>query len=303
MTARPRLTIGVPVYNGEAYLDQALSSVVAQDYDDMEIVISDNGSTDGTPDIIAGYLTDPRVRLVRHHRNRGGVWNVNYLVGEARGQFFKWAYYDDRLRPGYVRTCMDALDAHGSGAVSVHTRVVIIDEHGSFLEERDDDALGLDASTAAARIGNLLGHIAGQLEFAIHRTDALRRTDVIQPFIGSELAMLTSLLAQGTAIPIHQQLLELRRHPQQYGTDRFSEGAWYAHEHQRGRLLPFTWLNVELARAVTRSRLPAAEKLACLGVIARRWTVPRWRTAAGDFRHLSTTIRTSARHRAQPDDA
>lgn len=299
MTARPRLTIGVPVYNGEAYLDEALSSVVAQDYDDMEIVISDNGSTDGTADIIAGHLSDPRVRLVRHHRNRGGVWNVNYLVGEARGQFFKWAYYDDRLRPGYVRTCMDAVDAYGPSAVAVHTRVVVIDQDGRFLAERDDADLGLDAPSAAARIGHLLGKLAGQLEFAIHRTDALRRTGVIQPFIGCELAMLTNLLAQGPAIPVPDQLLELRRHPQQYGTDRFSESAWYAHERQRGRYLPFTWLNLELVRAVATTDLSAAGKFDCVGAILRNWTVPRWRTVAGDFLHLATTIRTSGRLRSK----
>ena len=63
-------------------------------------------------------------------------------------------------------------------------------------------------------------------------------------------------------------------------------------------LLPFTWLNVELFRAVARSDLSQAEKLACYRMVIQRWTIPRWRTVAGDFRHLSTTWQTSARIRA-----
>lgn len=290
MTTAPRLTIGVPVFNGGKYIDDALRSIAGQDFDDMEVVVSDNCSSDSTEMICRDYADrDSRFRYVRHGQNRGGVWNVNYLVRVARGDFFKWSYYDDRLRPGYVQACMEALVSAGSGVVAAHSRVVVIDQDGDFLEERADSDLGLEHPAPHERVRRLLRQLAGQLEFAVVRTDALRATRGIEPFIGSELALLTSLLIRGAAVQVPEQLLELRRHPDQYGATRLTEGAWYAYEHQRGRLLPFTWLNVELTRAVLRSNVSVDEKARCVHAVLAGWTIPRWRAVAGDLKALPQT--------------
>ena len=199
MAAAPRVTLGVPVYNGERYLGQALDSLMAQDYDDLEIVISDNASTDATQDICrAAALADDRIRYERQSVNKGGVWNVNHLVHIARGRDFKWAYYDDVVRPGFVAACVDALDEVGSAAVMAHTRVITIDENSQLIDERDDADLGLDLPNAHDRVFNLLSRLANQTEFGLMRIAAMRMTRGVRPYIGSEMFFLAEMATQGS---------------------------------------------------------------------------------------------------------
>jgi glycosyltransferase involved in cell wall biosynthesis len=83
----PKVTIGLPIYNGEELLPQALESLLTQDFDDVEVVISDNASVDGTPELCAAYAArDPRIRYVRNERNLGSIPNFNKLVVLARGE-------------------------------------------------------------------------------------------------------------------------------------------------------------------------------------------------------------------------
>ena len=96
MTSIPRLTLGLPVYNGERYLAASLDALLAQTFTDFELIISDNGSTDRTGEIARRYAaTDPRVHHVHHPRNRGSSFNHNFVVEQGRGEFFKWVSDDD----------------------------------------------------------------------------------------------------------------------------------------------------------------------------------------------------------------
>src|ERR1700743_3284119 len=92
----PRLTIGLPVYNGEKYLAEAIAALLGQTYKDFELIISDNASPDGTADICQRYVQlDSRVRYIRQPKNIGLAPNHNVLVEQARGELFKWAANDD----------------------------------------------------------------------------------------------------------------------------------------------------------------------------------------------------------------
>src|SRR5215472_3946539 len=96
MNAAPRLSIGLPVYNGEDYLAESLEALLGQSYEDFELIISDNASTDSTADICRRYeKQDSRIRYVRQPRNIGAGPNHNYVVRHARGELFKWAAHDD----------------------------------------------------------------------------------------------------------------------------------------------------------------------------------------------------------------
>ena len=77
----PRLSVGLPVYNGEGYLAESLEALLGQSYEDFELIISDNASTDGTADICRRYAKqDSRIRYIRQPRNIGCAPNHNYLV-------------------------------------------------------------------------------------------------------------------------------------------------------------------------------------------------------------------------------
>src|SRR5262245_57216615 len=95
-TEVPRVSIGLPVYNGAKYLAEAIDSLLEQTFSDFELIISDNGSTDATPAICEEYAAkDGRIRFLRQEINRGLAWNWNCVLEESRGAYFKWAACDD----------------------------------------------------------------------------------------------------------------------------------------------------------------------------------------------------------------
>jgi glycosyltransferase involved in cell wall biosynthesis len=108
---RPKVSIGMPVFNGECYIGSALSSLLNQTFTDFELIISDNASTDGTEGICKEYAShDPRVRYVRQLKNQGGVANFNFVLREAVGDYFMWAAADDWWSPGWLSELVPLLD-------------------------------------------------------------------------------------------------------------------------------------------------------------------------------------------------
>ena len=110
MSASPRLSIGMPVYNGEKYMRKALDSVLTQDFCDLELIISDNASTDSTPSICAEYARkDPRVRIVRQAGTSILPLNFQHAYRQACGEYFMWLACDDWWRPGFLRRAVAIL--------------------------------------------------------------------------------------------------------------------------------------------------------------------------------------------------
>ena len=132
----PHVTIGMPVYNGERFLVETLESLLAQTYRDFEIVISDNGSTDGTRRICEAFARkDPRILYHREEENRGAAWNYNRVVALARGRYFKWAAHDDLCMPTYLERCVDALDSDPA-VVLAYPDDQDIDEDGNPIDRK-----------------------------------------------------------------------------------------------------------------------------------------------------------------------
>ena len=111
MSQVPRLSVGLPVYNGENFLAESLEAMLGQSYQDFELIISDNASTDGTGDICRRYARqDSRVRYIRQPLNIGLARNHNCLVAEARGELFKWASHDDLYARDLLERCVERTD-------------------------------------------------------------------------------------------------------------------------------------------------------------------------------------------------
>ena len=134
-SAGPLVSIGLPVYNGERFLAQAIESALAQTYEQLELIISDNGSTDATEQICRRYAAqDSRVQYHRIEKNLGAAWNFNRVVELARGPYFKWLAHDDLITPSYVEDCVRVLEADPS-VVLVCTAVREIDSAGSPVRD------------------------------------------------------------------------------------------------------------------------------------------------------------------------
>jgi glycosyltransferase involved in cell wall biosynthesis len=109
----PRVSIGLPVYNGENYLAETLDSILAQTFTDFEVIISDNASTDRTETICRQYAAqDRRIRYLRNTSNLGAAKNYNRVFELSQGEYFKWNGHDDPLAPVFLERCVAVLDRH-----------------------------------------------------------------------------------------------------------------------------------------------------------------------------------------------
>lgn len=278
----PRVSIGMPVYNGESYLPTALDSFLAQTYTDFEIVISDNASTDSTEEICRRYAEqDPRVKYHRAEENRGGTWNFNRVVELSGGELFRWAAHDDAVKPTYLEHTVAALDAHPE-AVLAHTRVEIIDgdgeNHGLHepppmrLEDPRPHVRFHDAATDQSRC---------HLIFGVMRRSAL---DAIPPYGAyghADGVLLARLILLGTFVQLDEPLQLMREHDDQASTtygvrgglDYLAWRAWFDPKYADALGFPYWRIVGEHARSlVVVGGVPAVERVRGLGgVWAAAW--------------------------------
>lgn len=212
MSRVPRLSIGLPVYNGEQYLSEALDALLGQSFEDFELIISDNASTDGTADICRRYAAeDPRVRYVRQPRNIGAAPNHNFVFQQARGELFKWGSHDDLYGRDLLRRCVEALDEHPL-VVLAHAWHAIIDGAGT-VTERFDYRLATDSPHAPERFRSLLFATGGDDFYGVIRADVLHRIAPHDSYHHADRTIVAEIAMHG---PFHQvpELLYFRRdHP------------------------------------------------------------------------------------------
>jgi glycosyltransferase involved in cell wall biosynthesis len=222
-----RLSIGLPVYNGEHLLPQAIECLLAQTFGDFEIVIGDNASTDRTEEICHDYVRrDPRIRYVRHDHNLGAVANFNRVFHLSSAPLFKWAAHDDLHCAAFLEVCVSLLDQYPD-AVLAHTGTAFVDERGEafpleantcgFLDPRTGthhnvDALDIgDSAKPAVRFWQVLsGARWGTHCFGVLRREALLKTRLLPNFPGNDRIMLGELALVGR-FKTNPELLFLRR--------------------------------------------------------------------------------------------
>ena len=132
--SHPKVSIGMPVYNGANYVRGSVQSLLGQDYEDFELIISDNASTDETESICRELAeSDRRIQYFRNDRNLGASRNYNNVFRLARGQFFKWAAHDDECHPTMFRRCVEVLERAPDRVTMVYPLAELIDEQGKTL--------------------------------------------------------------------------------------------------------------------------------------------------------------------------
>lgn len=285
--ASPRVSVGIPVYNGEKYVSAAIESIREQDLSDIEIIISDNGSTDATDQICREAAEkDDRIRYVRSPVNRGGGWNFGNVLDLATAPLFKWCAADDIARPDFVRRCVEALDQGGPGVVVAFPRTQLIDATGDVFDELGDRTLLVDQPTASERIHTILRAEASHIVYGVIRTDVLRSTRGMMSMVGDDMVLLTELACRGTFALVPEQSFLQRRHPEQFSALGQGQVGWHDPSGGSRFVFPQTKLNRELYRAVAIAPLPWPEKLRCWRSIAAGWTIPKKRAVASDIRHV-----------------
>jgi glycosyltransferase involved in cell wall biosynthesis len=174
MSSVPRVEVGLPVRNGERFLARQLESLLAQDFRDFEVIISDNASTDATEEICRRYAErDARIRYYRSDIDRGLAWNWNRTFELSRAPYFKWAAHDDEHDPSFLSRCVAVLDADES-VVCCHSASVDIDEDGA-VRRSWPARTRLASPSPHVRFADVLRPSYPCLQmFAVMRADALR---------------------------------------------------------------------------------------------------------------------------------
>jgi glycosyltransferase involved in cell wall biosynthesis len=176
MSARPRLSVGLPVHNGQRYLAEAVDSLLGQSFEDFELIISDNASTDSTAEICRRYAEqDRRVRYIRQPHNIGLSPNHNFVVEQARGEFFMWAACDDLYGRDLLLRCAEALDQHPQ-VVLAHSWTAAIDAAGKVTQAYKYP-LATDSPSAPERFRSFLFGSSGLFESTEARGRRLIRMD------------------------------------------------------------------------------------------------------------------------------
>lgn len=206
----PKVSIGMPVYNGARHLARSLDSLLAQTFTDFELIIADNASTDRTGDICRDYAQrDARIRYVRHATNRGAVYNWNFVVAEARGGYFKWASGNDWCAPTMLECCVRALDAD-PGVVVVYGRTAYIDDDDTLLGVYEHDPQVLDARPSV-RFERLCRELrANNAQSGLIRRDVLVRTGIERDFPGGDMGLMSELALHGGFQRLPEVLLHRR---------------------------------------------------------------------------------------------
>lgn len=296
---RPRVTVGVPVFNGERYLAETLASILSQDLEDIEVLVSDNGSTDRTCEIVEEFAArDPRVTLLRSDTNKGAAHNYNKLVSAASAPYFKWASADDLCDSRLLRLCADVLDRHPS-VVLAYPQTLLIDAEGRSVGEYDDrlHIMGSDPADRLARFATR--RRLCNACFGLIRRDALDRTRLIGPYVSSDIVFLAELLLHGSFYEVQERLFSRRKTDTSCGLGTLSRRqvqAWFSPGTRTGILPPLLRVFLEILRAVLVSDLELAARLRTVGCFSVAWVSRRSRVRFGLFRQA---VRRSIRRRGE----
>jgi glycosyltransferase involved in cell wall biosynthesis len=262
--------MGLPVFNGEKYLCKALDSLLSQEYEDFELVISDNASTDETGRICESYARrDSRVRYSRNKCNIGMAPNHNRVFCLSRGEFFKWVAYDDEYPPQMLKRYVEAFDASPASVSVVYSVCECIDELGNPQGTKSDHVDKRDARPAL-RLAHLLQHVSiFNCTYGLIRSAILRKTRLHGSFPMADRVLISELAMLGEFVEIAEPLLRLRIHEhrslsQHKNAQAIRELFDPANKTKRSFLSIEGRVQLELLRSAWRVPPRLSEKLMCV---------------------------------------
>lgn len=280
-TNKPRVSIGMPVYNGALFLKEALDSILAQTFKDFELIISDNGSTDRTQEICRAYAAnDQRISYYRNEQNLGAGWNQSRVVELSKGEYFKWAHHDDVCDPALLEQCVEVLDRNPS-VVLCYSKTIIINEHGQHIEKYFD-GFNLRSPKPHERFEQYhklirYGHRCHPFHGMI-RANTLKTTSLVGSYPSSDLILVGELVLHGEFYEIPEYLFFKRDHPnasvQAHRTFK-QRIAWYDPS-KKGKLHLTRWKwFLEYLVAIRRVQMSWDEKARCYMQMTK-WFIWNW---------------------------
>jgi glycosyltransferase involved in cell wall biosynthesis len=202
----PLVTVGIPVFNGEKSILAALKSISNQSYKNIEIIVSDNCSTDRTAFIVSNYAKEnPDVKLIKQEANLGLTNNFNYLASHAKGKYFMWAAHDDTRDPTYIAKCVSKLEASDKyGLCAPRAKVKSNDgEKDTWQSRLPKD---LESTNEVKRFKSAVREFPAVAMYGVYRTSQIRKTSLLPNIIGSDLLFIQDLVLGCAFVEIEEYL-------------------------------------------------------------------------------------------------
>jgi glycosyltransferase involved in cell wall biosynthesis len=269
----PAVSIGVPLYNAGRFLREALEAIVSQTFTDFEVVISDNASTDRTPDICREFAArDHRFRFYQNEKNMGAAYNFNRVFELSRAPLFRWAAYDDVMGPRAIEVCVEAL-RKSPDAVLAYPKTMLIDEASRPFEEYED-MYQLDEEENYRRFGHFLNVVEQKNchpVFGLIRRDLLAQTPLLGNYHSADKVLLGRLALLGKFIEVpDRQFLRRKHETVSVAVNKTAKdfAVWFDTSLTGKAAYPRLRRAKEFVLSILRARMSPLRKLQCLGYLA-----------------------------------
>ncbi|WP_405234358.1 glycosyltransferase family 2 protein [Lentisalinibacter salinarum] len=281
-----RVTIGVPVFNGENWLAATVNSVLDQTFADLKVVICDNASTDGSAEIASALVKqDERITYHRNQENVGVFRNFDRAFELSDSEFFKWCAVGDLIDKSFVARAVEALDRR-QDAVLAYSQTELFGEFSDKPEIQDVE-MELDVPDAVARYRAYFGNCRlNNLFHGLIRSDALSRTGLNKRFRGSDQCVVAALLLRGPFVRLGGKLL-YRRVDVDTSTARKSASElrdFFSSDLRALDQLPTWKFQLQLFVDLLRSPLRYSEKLTLVKFLIKK-SIWRRRELVEEARH------------------
>lgn len=275
---KPLVSIGLPVYNGENYICEAIDSILNQTFTNFELVISDNASSDRTESICREYAArDKRIIYYRQEKNLGAAPNYNFVFQLAQGKYFKWLAHDDACAPEFLEKSVAILESDRS-VVLCYSQIRIIDKEGNIMSQSNPlyawvstgiGQLNDNSESLPTRFRNVIGPHPCYPVFGLIRTNILKETGLIGSYSDSDRVLLAQLALRGQFYQFAEDLLYLRRHLKQSIQALASHRSQHKYTHwfdsaTKGKIIFPHWRVLkELTNSINNVPLSLQEKSSC----------------------------------------
>jgi glycosyltransferase involved in cell wall biosynthesis len=284
------VSIGLPVYNGQDFVAEAIRCVLSQTFTDWELIISDNASTDRTVSICREFADkDSRIRLYENKRNMGVSPNHNRVVELSRGQYFMWIAHDDLIGAEFVERCVQELE-NDDQAVLAFPKLVHVDSKGQPLRRQSSD-LSILGSTPESRVIRLMQLTAQSwditwAQYGLIRRSVLEQTPLMGLYNGDDQVLLLDLALRGRFKQVDKELFFRREHP----AASTSKEGWTAKEmatfvnadDKRTLIFPNCRLLKEHLVWLLNASIPFWGKIQCAVAVTKRFS-RQWKDIAREL--------------------
>jgi len=204
----PLVSIGIPVFNGAVHLESTVNSLLRQSHKNIELIVSDNASTDDSAKIAAMFASeDSRVKLIKNNENLGLMNNFNQVLQESSGEFFMWASSDDLHSKDFIKECVCSLIANPN-AVLCQTRVAVCLETKERVIFYSNLNSFSDKTRVEARYKETLYNFPAVAIYGMYRAKFAKKIPGFRNFPGGDLLWVQELSLAGNFIQNENTLFQ-----------------------------------------------------------------------------------------------